>query len=131
GSQRRLRRCRRRGRDSNPREASTAPTRLAGGRTRPLCDPPKPGNTSTEYSNRRPPKLCPARMTLLVPHRALTATRHARAALPLDLRFLGRIPVAPPRSAAAKQGTAWCPVGVAAVGDSRLLPGVPAGKDAR
>ena len=37
----------RRGRDSNPREASTAPTRLAGGRTRPLCDPPKPGNTGT------------------------------------------------------------------------------------
>ena len=31
----------RRGRDSNPRGASTAPTRLAGGRTRPLCDPPK------------------------------------------------------------------------------------------
>src|SRR5215213_3251159 len=43
-------RCRRRGRDSNPREASTAPTRLAGGRTRPLCDPPRPGNTSSKYS---------------------------------------------------------------------------------
>src|SRR5260370_13692859 len=36
----------RRGRDSTPREASTAPARLAGGRTRPLCDPPKPRNTA-------------------------------------------------------------------------------------
>src|SRR5947199_3726696 len=48
---------RRRGRDSNPREASTAPTRLAGGRTRPLCDPPKPGNTSAKYSPSSGPKL--------------------------------------------------------------------------
>ena len=32
--------CRwRRERDSNPRGSSTPPTRLAGGRTRPLCDP--------------------------------------------------------------------------------------------
>src|SRR5216683_5303681 len=54
---------RRRGRDSNPREASTAPTRLAGGRTRPLCDPPKPGTPAREYSEleglRRRPQPSP------------------------------------------------------------------------
>src|SRR5437879_9324900 len=60
-------RCRRRGRDSNPREASTAPTRLAGGRTRPLCDPPKPGNTSPEYIVFGMPEMRFVRTATLLP----------------------------------------------------------------